>query len=480
MICYCGSACNRKILPGMPFVSITGMYLDRTRMNRAVLTLLVCLQMASMNCAGSTGVRPMLAKGQWSDACTMIHPPNGTTSTKVSDIDAPTFDGLVAEHIGLRIGVLMVPRHVADHIVGGRSRTRPLLGHPHDVYGADWLNSSKGHRFTSDNTLFLWRVEAKGPFSATLEAPTFMGRSWEPPSREIRFADTKSILNAFGFFYDPNACNNHGSTEGTEVCLPIPQHTPTSEELAIVEEFGPRVMHRCAEGTMACTKYGFVNRVADEPDLEAMVLHLTIPMSSTCAASTPIRIALPPTSLRGSEEPLRALFPRGPRPPKELAARPPPPAVSAKPKTKPAENPSCKNSEDCTVHARCHAHASGCWIGSSDDCRASKLCREEGWCSMAPGKKAVGDVFEDSLCVAKNDTDCADSEACRVGGFCHAEANLCVAKSADDCIASVACKRFGLCTFKNGACHAASDADCMQSSLCTDWHACHAENGLCR
>ena len=131
---------------------------------------------------------------------------------------------------------------------------------------------------------------------------------------------------------------------------------------------------------------------------------------------------------------------------------------------------------------------------SPTNCSDSKACHLLGWCGP------VG-----SLCRAQNDAHCLGAPICAEAGQCTEIKGLCWATSVHDCLVSsscqkngscflhlkqcfvpadhpegcIRCQQSGECTVSNGACIAVNDADCLGSSNCVWLSLCSAIAGRC-
>lgn len=412
------------------------------------------------------------------------------------------FDELVAERAAARMGVQLVPRHVAEHVLGASSRVRASMREAHARFDAEVMSNLKARSLAARHPLLVWRVESTGDFHARLEPPDFAqhqeGARGAPPSVSwpLPIEAKPSLLSILGYQHGPGECDNSlfaiagrafqnlapGPYTPDVLCTAHQAREPTAEELALVDDVAGRLLYQTPEGAAAVTRYGFFH-FSDDAEVDRLQLSVSYPVGPDCGASQLFQLPFARVPAKDIGPAIDALFARGLRSPKELAALAdaPPAAPSPTPPPGPAVGDGwCQALPGCAERGACYEVARQCLIGSDADCRSSRICREEGWCSLVPGGTKMGDAFLDSLCGAVSDADCASSVACRTGGFCHADNQLCVAKSADDCRAAEACTRFGLCSFAAGACRASSDADCQQASLCRDWHACRAEAGLCR
>lgn len=209
-------------------------------------------------------------------------------------------------------------------------------------------------------------------------------------------------------------------------------------------------------------------------------MDITLPVQPDCSIRKTFELPVTPADIETSEPSVRALFPAGPRPVSELLAQAAKGQKAPDAAPKQDSMPGCKGDE-CTVRGRCVEAASSCYIGGDADCKASELCKVEGWCSAILGKTPMGPAFFETVCGAKTDADCASSEACRLAGQCAADGTgRCVAVTNAHCASSEACTRFGLCSASNHACRAQTDADCQRSAVCKEWQTCHAESGVCR
>lgn len=462
----------------------------------AVLAMGLAAAAALPGC-GPPQARPLIAQGRWAEACRAVHPADPLVPTEVRDLERWEFDDLVAERAAARMGVQIVPRHVVEQMLGGSAGLRASPRQAQGMFDREVLLSLQARAFVADRLLLLWRVESAGPIHAELRPPQLARRLGSgPPSsaaRQETFENSAALARSLGFQRSPGPCDNSLLTlfersvdrlRGSPfdvVCSPTEGRTPTPAEQAIVDSAAARILHRCPAGGAACTSYGFFAPF-EMSEADVLVVDVTYPVTADCAASTLHYLPIPLSKARDADAPLRALFPKGPLSPKELAV-----LEKAEPAARPAPATAvastgdrCRGSDDCRLRGRCHEQAGHCWVAADADCRASELCEVEGWCSVLPGTIAVGDAFTDSLCGARTDADCASSVACRSGGHCRAEGGLCVTRSAEDCRASEACTRFGLCSFGGGACRVTSDADCRDAAICKDWHACRAEAGLCR
>ncbi len=79
-------------------------------------------------------------------------------------------------------------------------------------------------------------------------------------------------------------------------------------------------------------------------------------------------------------------------------------------------------------------------------CANSNVCKMWGWCGEKGGE-----------CLPTADEHCRQSVACKSGGLCSFDANApsggrCMAKSSDDCERSDWCKDHGLCSLREGVC----------------------------
>lgn len=456
---------------------------------------------ASPGC-GPPQARPLIAEGRWAEACAAVYPADPLTPSEVRDIERWEFDDLVVERSGARVGVLAIPRHVAEHVLGASPRVRASPQHAQGIVDDDWLTSLTARRFASEYLLLAWRAESSGPLHAEIGVPALarrLGKEISGTTTAVTLEDEAQVARAFGFLRSPGSCDNSllsvagrlfesvRDSSVTALCREAAGRDPTPEEKALAAEIASRLIHPCPAGSAACTGYGFVRSVGDDtPESQLLDVRVRIPVGGACEVTDFVRLPLSGvTTVAGAGGALRALFPAGPRPLAELRAQDRAQADAPLPVPTPVAGPAspghrCEDREACKRAGRCHDQAGHCVLGADADCRASELCAVEGWCSLLPGKTPLGDAFLDSVCGARTDADCASSEACRVGGFCRAEAGRCVAGSAADCASSEACARFGLCSFAGGACRAASGADCERSILCKEWHACRAEAGLCR
>jgi len=454
------------------------------------VALLACSAAAVASCGGGqVHVKAMVAEGRWADACHAVYPTE--LSTEETDMSMLEFDDLVIARAKARIEVQVAPRLIAEQMLGGDMRFRRSPQEAQDLPTKDDAISAASRRLMKDHAILLWHVASEDPFHATLTMPKLtlrgVGGSWGSP-----LADEKALLRELGFSMDPSQCDNSLSTIGSRLvdkltttpameltCSSTTGRAPTAEEQAFVSSFGPGLVRKpCAPGAAACTQLAMIhpwdplNHRVDELDLE-----VSFPVEAGCSITRKLALPLPPADVERSADSVRALFSSGPRPVAELLAiKNDPPAAAPEP----ASSPACKGVE-CTGRGRCVAALGSCYIGGDADCRASELCKVEGWCSAIPGTTPVDKAFRETVCAAKTDADCASSDACRLAGQCSAAPDgRCVAATSAHCASSEACTRFGLCSLAGHACRAQSDADCQRSSLCKDWKSCHAEAGACR
>lgn len=100
---------------------------------------------------------------------------------------------------------------------------------------------------------------------------------------------------------------------------------------------------------------------------------------------------------------------------------------------------------------RCTRHTC---VAEGDDCKASRVCREEGRCTA-----------RDGICVA-TDTTCQSADLCQTLGFCTLIGDRC-RPTAADCLRSERCKDFGDCGLRGERCAPCERSDgCRQDGLC--------------
>ena len=161
----------------------------------------------------------------------------------------------------------------------------------------------------------------------------------------------------------------------------------------------------------------------------------------------------------------RLPFSFGPPPEKE-------PVASAGPSCRAGDDPDCR--EACIDEGACKRTQAGCFAESDAACKASKLCRLDGRCSLDPGT---------GTCVARAASDCAAADVCRRGGE---QVRACVRREGDDACADPesSCKREDMCLYR-GDCHAsqgicvAEGTDCAASIVCKVRGACGTSGGVC-
>jgi hypothetical protein len=129
----------------------------------------------------------------------------------------------------------------------------------------------------------------------------------------------------------------------------------------------------------------------------------------------------------------------------------------------------------CRAHGRCFPTAGimfgmapDCVAQSTEHCRASAGCRDEGYCTALDGH-----------CAATSEKECAASQDCRSWMQCELGNGECIA-SAERCASGHPCRNLGLCDFNGRHCAATSDADCAKSSICDLHDQCVARGGRCR
>ncbi len=469
------------------------------RMNSAILGIpLLATVLAG---CGAPKARPLIAEARWAEACQALYPQDPLEPTEVRDIERWEFDELVLDRAGARVGAIVMPRHVVEHVLGASRKVRPSPSEAQGVFDEGNRAGRVARELVKGHAFVLWRVEAKGPFPVLFDAPLFERKEpsgvSEVSSRALDIGSSASLGNLLGFAWPASSCNEGltdmvkragkslvNQTSGVG-CSSSASRDPTPDERALIDQVAPRLAFRCSAESASCTQYGFVKPYdVVAPTTNLVRFTLTVKVSSTCSVLELFEVPIAETPVLRADGSLRALFPSGMRPVGELSAlskaEAPLPVALASAPALPVDGARCVESEACRRQGHCFEALGRCYIGSDADCRGSELCRTDGFCSAEPGKTTVSGAMLDGLCVAATDNDCNAAEACRVGGFCHAEGRLCVAKSAGDCRGSEACTRFGLCSYADGVCRVLSDADCRSATVCTAFGACRAEAGLCR
>ena len=143
----------------------------------------------------------------------------------------------------------------------------------------------------------------------------------------------------------------------------------------------------------------------------------------------------------------------------------------------------CQHSELCKSLHFCTPKDGICQPDSTDACKDSIECEEEGKCTLKTQKCTKSSGSCGFSCVVGSKEDCQKSKLCREKGACDVFADPetglmdCTVGSADDCKKTPDCKVAGRCTFiKNqygGSCRATSDSDCKNARMCK-------EKGLCK
>ena len=415
-------------------------------------------------------------------------------------MDLLEFDALVVERSKAKVDVKVAPRLVVEQMLGGDPRLRRSPRRVQGLSDPEDLLAASARWFLEDRVLLLWHVESSGPVHATLSDPKLGRKGGVGGAFGSPFEDASAVSRAMGFLRSAEECHNGPPEIASRLfqkltttpaldltCSSTQGRSPSAEEAALAGAIAPPLTSKpCAPGAAACTRLALVSPF-DPLDhrVEELALDIDFPLEAGCYVLRRLRLPLGPTDVVHADASVRALFPAGPRSVAELAAleAAPPPARAAagggagEPQTKGSGR--CAGA-DCAARGRCLDVVGQCLIGGDADCKASELCKVEGWCSAVPGTIAMGPSALDTVCAAKSDADCASSEACAVAGQCAADGGRCVARSSAHCAASEACSRFGLCSLAGRSCRAASDADCQRSALCKEWHACHAESGVCR
>jgi hypothetical protein len=129
----------------------------------------------------------------------------------------------------------------------------------------------------------------------------------------------------------------------------------------------------------------------------------------------------------------------------------------------------CRDDPKCLDSAECKSDGASCQVGSSRDCRGSKLCELAGECEARPDDSAKGSL----QCRAENDADCKASTVCKRFGHCVAKEGGCAVGSDEDCRRSSACTRHGACAAAGWDCVPGSPSDCERSEDCRLHGLCH-------
>ncbi len=125
-----------------------------------------------------------------------------------------------------------------------------------------------------------------------------------------------------------------------------------------------------------------------------------------------------------------------------------------------------KRKKGCDLYGECtmRTHHTGdwyytCYAATEEDCRQSKVCKEDGKCY--PNERGK--------CVLKEDVDkdlCKDSWVCRHRGGCVPLDGVCIPTKAKHCKRSYQCKAEGRCGLVGMSCLATKDKHCRQSTGC--------------
>ncbi len=93
-----------------------------------------------------------------------------------------------------------------------------------------------------------------------------------------------------------------------------------------------------------------------------------------------------------------------------------------------------------------------CHAAKADDCRASTIaCKEQGRCGASDEKEPVD-------CIVVSEEDCANSDGCKINGFCglkkdSAGKNICVATKSEHCRKSEQCTKEFKCHLGEDSCY---------------------------
>lgn len=129
-----------------------------------------------------------------------------------------------------------------------------------------------------------------------------------------------------------------------------------------------------------------------------------------------------------------------------------------------ASDEDCRAARVCTEEGRCTASGGICVAENEADCRASANCPKLGWCQRTTDGQcrpaAITDCQRSERCQRFGDcglrgagcSPCRSSDACRVEGLCERVQATCRATEPRHCQASEACKREGRCRLERGAC----------------------------
>lgn len=146
-------------------------------------------------------------------------------------------------------------------------------------------------------------------------------------------------------------------------------------------------------------------------------------------------------------------------------------AVTAAPA--PAPKPSvplggaCSSNQDCGSGLGC-AEDKTCQKFGTIDCRGrEQACKGEGRCT---GSDKGG-------CIAASDAECKAAKVCQDEGRCRVQDGKCAATSKDDC--KEFCPSDGRCSVVDGKCAAASPEDCRKSEACKQQKKCVMKLGVC-
>lgn len=135
---------------------------------------------------------------------------------------------------------------------------------------------------------------------------------------------------------------------------------------------------------------------------------------------------------------------------------------------------SCVAETELDCSARCHRDGlcsvqdGDCVASEPSHCTQSWACIREGRCTLEHG-----------ACIVGSDDECAQSEACKRDGLCRVQAGGCRFATEASCLGSARCRTDGHCSTSrySPGCVAKDDKDCAASEACLEKHACF-HNGL--